>query len=58
MKPYGNNRTENLTCDWGCCTIGTIKTNHRPFVSIAYMRRSRKRARRLGKNESYDYQNI
>lgn len=57
MKPYGNSKTENLTCDWGCCSYRTVKTGHWPFVAKEYIRRARKRARRLGKKESYDYQN-
>jgi hypothetical protein len=48
MKPYGNKRTENITCKYGCCSRGTIHkgTGHR--VSKALLRRSRKRARQQG----------
>lgn len=46
MKPYGNSRRDNLTCRYGCCTFGTVKTRHRPTVAKAYIRRARKCARR------------
>jgi len=49
MKPYGNTPSENQTCRYGCCTLGTIKTRHRPNVDKQHIRRSRKRARRLNR---------
>lgn len=49
MKPYGNSPAKNRTCVYGCCSTGAVKTKHRPHVDKAYIRRSRKTARRLGK---------
>lgn len=52
MRPYGNTRKDNLTCKYGCCTSGTVKTQHRK-VAKATIRAARKRARREGaKNEA------
>lgn len=48
MKPYGNSRAQNLTCRYGCCTHGTVKTGHRG-VAPANIRRGRKAARRSDK---------
>lgn len=47
MHPYGNTRRDNLTCAYGCCTSGKVKTRRRTKVSKAYIRASRKRARRV-----------
>lgn len=49
MKPYGNTRVQNGHCKFGCCTLGTVKTNHNTFVAKAHVRAARKRARRDGK---------
>ena len=50
MHPYGNNRKDNETCDYGCCTTGKKKTRHRR-VHKATLRAARKRARRQAKGE-------
>lgn len=44
MKPYGNKRTENISCKYGCCSRGTLRIGGRK-VHVAFLRRSRKRAR-------------
>jgi hypothetical protein len=49
MKPYGNTRRQNLTCQYGCCTSGTVRTRCRG-VQPEMRRRSRKAARQAAKN--------
>lgn len=52
MKPYGNTRYENLTCAYGCCSCGCVHKGTRGYrVAIALRRRSRKRARRVLREE-------
>lgn len=50
MKPYGNSRKDNETCDYGCCTTGKKKTRHRR-VAKAVLRAARKRARRASREQ-------
>jgi hypothetical protein len=54
MKPYGNTRIQNRACRYGCCSFGTFKAGHNGVKSVkkAYVRRSRKAARRLNKRLS------
>lgn len=50
MKPYGNSRKDNLTCAYGCCTYGTVKTRHHG-VALATLRSARKRARQRNRSQ-------
>ena len=50
MKPYGNDRIENLTCYYKCCHGIYIRTKwYKPSKKVK--RRSRSRARQLEKKE-------
>lgn len=53
MKPYGNTRRDNLTCVYGCCTSGKVKTK-RLSVAKACLRAARKRARRVSLESGSD----
>lgn len=50
MRPYGNKRTENVACKYGCCSRGTRRIGGRK-VHVAILRRSRKRARQQSRSQ-------
>lgn len=53
MKPYGNSRSDNLNCDWGCCPTKYVKAHfHHPERDIKEaIKRGRKKARQEARKE-------